>query len=100
MKYPVRDFVSLFRYARYVVTTSFHGVVFSLLFETPFYALPLWDNYDLRYRELLTSLGAADRLVSFDDELLPVPVDFAPVSRRMEELRSESMDYLDKALTR
>lgn len=100
MKYPVRDFVSLFRYARYVVTTSFHGIVFSLLFETPFYALPLWDNYDLRYRELLTSLGAADRLVSFDDELLPVPVDFAPVSRRMEELRSESMDYLDKALTR
>lgn len=96
MRYPVRDFVSLFRYARYVVTTSFHGIVFSILFETPFYALPLWGGYDLRYRELLCSLGAEDRLAGLDEDLSPVNMDFSDIHKRLEERRSASFDFIEK----
>lgn len=94
MKFPVRDFVSLFRYARYVVTTSFHGVVFSVIFGTPFYALPLWDGYDLRYKELLASLGISERLVGTDADMIPEYIDFSPVKSGLEHIRKESMDYL------
>lgn len=94
----VRDFVSLFKYAEYVVTTSFHGTVFSLLFETPFYVLPLWNGYDLRYVELLQSIGAGDRIVSADTVLEPSEMDFAPLMAGLEQMRHKSLTFIDKAL--
>lgn len=99
VKYSVRDFVSLFRYARYVLTTSFHGTVFSILFETPFYAFPLWNGYDLRYVELLSSIGAEDRLVDPCAALEPVAMDFGPVKSRLEERCADSFLFIDKALS-
>lgn len=92
----VEEFVSLFRNATYVVTTSFHGIVFSILFGTPFYALPLWGGYDLRYIELLESLGAKDRLVSFDTPLKPTPMDFQQIKEKLTERRKSSFDFIDK----
>lgn len=96
MNYSVQDFVSLFRYASHVVTTSFHGIVFSILFGTPFHALPLWDGYDLRYRELLQSLGAEDRIIGPDDEIVPGPMDFNAVWARLQDRRKYSYDFIDR----
>jgi len=98
MKYSVRDFVSLFRYARYVVTTSFHGIVFSILFERPFYALPLWNGYDLRYVELLHSLGLDARLIDPDVVMDQKDIDYGQVKNKLEILKRHSIDYIDKAL--
>lgn len=98
MKYSVRDFVSLFRYARYVVTTSFHGIVFSILFERPFYALPLWNGYDLRYVELLHSLGLDARLIDPDVVMDQKDIDYGQVKNKLDILKRHSTDYIDKAL--
>ena len=94
----VTDFVSLFNYAEYVVTTSFHGCVFSILFERPFYALPLWNGYDIRYKELLSFLGASERFVSADDELEPLAMDYTDVRKALSELKKSSMSYLEDNL--
>ena len=96
---PVTEFVSLFRNASHVVTTSFHGIVFSIIFGTPFYAFPLWGGYDLRYIELLKSLGAEDCVVSFDTEMKPKVMDFAPIRSALEQRRKESMEFLNKVLS-
>lgn len=93
---PVTEFVSLFRNAKYVVTTSFHGIVFSIIFGIPFYALPLWGGYDLRYTELLKSLGAEDRLVSFDTPLKPFSMDFQPIKAKLSERQKSSFEFIDK----
>lgn len=93
---PVTEFVSLFRSAKYVVTTSFHGIVFSIIFGTPFYALPLWGGYDLRYTELLKTLAAEDRLVTFDTPLLPIPMDFVPIKEKLVERQKSSFEFIDK----
>ena len=93
---PVTEFVSLFRNARYVVTTSFHGIVFSIIFGIPFYALPLWGGYDLRYTELLKALGAEDRLVSFDTPLKPFKMDFKPIKDRLAERQKSSFEFIGK----
>ena len=97
-RYPVTDFVSLFRYAKYVVTTSFHGTVFSILFERPFYVFPLWNGYDLRYLELLENVGASDRVASRDERLLPEPMDFRSVKSGLDRLRKSSSGYLENSL--
>lgn len=96
MNRSVNDFVSLFRYASYVVTTSFHGCVFSVLFERPFNALPLWDGYDSRYMELLSSLGLSERIIDKDHDIVPEQIDYAAVRKPLEELRSSSISYLEK----
>ena len=95
---PVTEFISLFRNASYVVTTSFHGIVFSIIFGIPFYALPLWGGYDLRYIELLKSLGAEDRLIGFDTAMIPVRMDFTPVKERLAARQKDSMAFIENAL--
>lgn len=96
VNHSVSDFISLFRYAAYVVTTSFHGTVFSILFQRPFYVMPLWNGYDLRYMELLGNLGAADRVVNDGDDPLPADVDFVQISSRLSVLRESSFDFLER----
>lgn len=96
--HSVRDFVSLFKYARHVVTTSFHGTVFSILFERPFHVLPLWNGYDLRYLELLRSIGAEDRVVAEDESINPENPDFVPMKAKLAVKVSYSLQFIDNAL--
>lgn len=53
----VEDFVSVIAHAQYVVTTSFHATVFSLIFNRPLAAYILHDGHDSRYEDLLNRLG-------------------------------------------
>ena len=46
-----------------VVTTSYHGTIFSILMNTPFYTLRLNDGADKRSEELLLKLGLENRIV-------------------------------------
>lgn len=97
---PVEEFVSLFRNASHVVTTSFHGIVFSIIFGIPFFAFPLWGGYDLRYVGLLQTLGAEDRLVSFDDTLTPGPMDFTTIRERLAARQADSFSFIERNLSR
>lgn len=97
---PVEEFVSLFRNASHVVTTSFHGVVFSIIFGVPFYAFPLWGGYDLRYMDLLECVGAKDRVKSFDDELVPGPVDFTSLREKLSEEQARSVSFIERNLSK
>ena len=79
------DFVAYFRSARYVITNSFHGVTFSLLFEKPLYAIRCHDALDERYVNLL---------VDADFSPVPQPVDYAPIREALAKWRKHSIDYL------
>lgn len=96
MSYSVEDFISLFRHATYVVTTSFHGTVFSLVFERPFRTVCLGTAADARYVHLLNVLGAGECCVDMSFEPEPLPVDFTSIRSRMKEYREESMNFLRK----
>lgn len=94
MKFSVEDFISIIKYAKCVLTTSYHAVVFSLLMETPCYAIKLGDGFDVRYVDLLTELGLEVELVEkdFSPELLNI--DFSEIRNKMNEYRQSSMKYL------
>lgn len=95
---PVTEFVSMFRNARYVVTTSFHGIVFSLIFGIPFFALPLWGGYDLRYIELLKSLGAEDRIIGYETAMTPSEMDFTQIKEKLGKRQSESLQFIENSI--
>lgn len=93
-KYTVEDFISIIKYAKYVMTTSYHATVFSLLMETPCYAIKLNDGFDVRYVDLLTELHMESEL--FDKEFIPYPIEvsFDGLKERIIKYRESSIEYL------
>ncbi len=88
------DFVSKFKCARAIVTSSFHGVAFSLIFNRPLYAVKYGDEQDARYIEVLTSVGAEDMLVDLHQNVSIRDFDYTIVNNRISELRASSLEYL------
>lgn len=62
------DFITLFKFASFVVCSSFHGTVFSLQFGKPFLSVRMRNGKDNRVESLLSSFGLLNRFVdSIDD---------------------------------
>ena len=97
-EYSPCDFVSIFRYALCVITTSFHAVAFSLIFNRPLYAIRLNDGNDRRYADLLEYLGAGNMLV--DTGFIPeiIDVNYEEINCNLEKMRTESIDFLNTIL--
>lgn len=94
MKYSVEDFISIIKYAKCVLTTSYHATVFSLLMETPCYAIKLGDGFDVRYVDFLTELGLESELVEKDFVPIPLKINFNGIKERIKEYRKSSVEYL------
>lgn len=89
-----------FRDASTVVTDSFHGMVFSILFHKPFWIVMNPSGGNDRYLSLLNDLGLANRIVA--DTALPEQdqsIDWDAVDVRLEEQRNASIDFLKRNLS-
>ena len=98
-----REFLGLFQNAACVCTNSFHGSVFSLQFDRPFFtamspkakAEPAYS----RIYSLLSRLGCADRIVGMPDTAaLDRAMDYAAIHQKLAEARTESAEYLRRAI--
>lgn len=97
-KGPV-DFVNAFKNAAYVVTNSFHGTVFSLIFERKFYSV-LPASRAGRIKDLLNTLELDARIIQNEKEInLDDKIDYVKVKDRIAELRVKSIEYLKKGVT-
>lgn len=90
----IEDWFAEFRDADYVVTDSFHGMVFSIIFNKPFSIVMNPSGGNDRYLSLLSQLGLMERIVS--EELQPVfsAIDWSDVNHRLTELRKASFEFL------
>ena len=90
--------------ASFVVTDSFHGTVFSILFNKPFIAYGNPHRGMARFTSLLKMLGLEDRLVIKSSETVVEralrPIDWNAVNQRLGELRTQSMRFLNSALSK
>lgn len=94
----VEDFVSLFKYARYVLTSSFHGTAFSLIFGRPFYSFKLYDGWDARYVNILHAVNADHCCVDLDFTPDPGRGSLEPdVIRTLNAYRQASLQFLQEA---
>ena len=92
------SFLNLIRNAEFVFTSSYHGLVFSLLYGKQFYtAFP--ENAD-RARNLLSEAGLSDYMIPVGCSQIPeLPsIDFQTVYSRLEPIRKKSIDYIKKSL--
>ena len=94
----IEGWLSEFRDADYVITDSFHGMVFSIIFNKFFYVVMNPSGGNDRYISLLSQLGLMDRII--ENELLSdiVPIDWNNVNRQLNVIRQDSYMFLEKHL--
>ena len=94
----IENWLASFRDAQYIVTDSFHGTVFSLIFRKQFYCFynPGRGNGRMDSLKLLTGLN--DRFISSSTELTEKPIDFLDFTARIETMKQQSIDFLEKEL--
>ncbi|MCC8089326.1 MAG: polysaccharide pyruvyl transferase family protein [Rikenellaceae bacterium] len=96
--YPgVEEWIAGFRDAHFVVTDSFHGTVFSIIFNKPFLTIynPLRGN--ARLESLLNLFDLTRRLVVVDQLTkgrMEDPIDWISVNKKINQLKKKSLDML------
>lgn len=92
------DFLSLIKNAEIVVSTSFHGVAFSLIFEKQFYALGIGKNSE-RVVSLLNNLGISERYLT-KDRYSPLDnrINYKEINKILALLIESSKKYLNTAV--
>ena len=82
-----------------ICTNSFHGTIFSLIYERKFYSV-LPESRAGRIKDLLRDLGLESHIVqnvqkiNLDDE-----IDYNKVKYKIEGLKAKSIDFLKKGIT-
>lgn len=95
---PVSTWLSGFKNADYVITDSFHGTVFSILFERPFVVIANHSRGMSRFTSLLKVYGLESRLVLLSKELssdlIRQPIDWQRVRKIRKAEKNNAMKFL------
>ena len=99
------DFVSLIRYADFIVTDSFHGTAFSLIFEKEFISInervEKGKKNDERILSILNRVGLENRYLTLDElsktENLDA-INYSAVNIKKKNLRDESERWLRNSI--
>lgn len=96
------EFLGLYSKASFVLTTSFHGSVFSLIFEKPFYTItPSSKNNNSRQEGLMNLVSLQDRLLkegSNVDLTKMNDIDFKAVKESLDIEINKSINYIKNSL--
>lgn len=96
----VEDFTKLIYNAAYIITDSFHGTIFSIIFKKQFYTFERFSNttkssQNARIHDLLNDLNLNNRLLQFDSVEInnDIDIDYKKTMSILNE-----MTYKSKAL--
>jgi hypothetical protein len=98
-----QNFLSLIYNAKYVITNSLHGTIFSTIFKKNFWFLTFKNSnsFDDRIDSLLNQLKIKDRKVYIEENIpldLSKPIDYNDFNNSIEELIRESINFLRNAI--
>ena len=102
---PVEQWLRSFRDAKYVVCDSFHGMVFSVIFNKNFIVLANKKRGSSRFASLLKMLGLEDRLIGNDGvdnmiDVLTKPIEWDSVNEILNSRRVMSKKFLQRSLAK
>lgn len=96
------EWLGLFEGAEMVMTNSFHGTVFSIIFQKDFYTALLTKQAERNDRvlTLLTHLGLENRILEDGMDLSKMceGIDYSSIEKKLNEMIERSYNYLDKVL--
>lgn len=100
--YPsVEDWLSAFMEAKMVLTDSFHGTVFSIIFNKPFWVVVNEGRGKARFESILSLFNLQHRMItsnSIKNVNLMESIDWTSVNTKRKELQEESRQFIINAL--
>ncbi|MCD8377929.1 MAG: polysaccharide pyruvyl transferase family protein [Candidatus Gastranaerophilales bacterium] len=99
----VEDWLKYYQNSDYIITDSFHGSCFSIIFKKPFAALGNVERGIKRFYSLLDGFNLTSRLfTSLEDlkskDLLHKNINYDRVYKIIDEQRKKSLDWLKQSL--
>lgn len=96
----IRDWLAGFANARFVLTDSFHGVIFSLIFNVPFLAISNNSRGQSRFESLLGLLELKTRITlphsKLEDNTIPDSLDWIFIKNKILTKREDTKQFLAK----
>lgn len=92
----VEEFLSLVKHAEFIVTNSFHGMIFSVQFKRPFVVFSR-EQCNNKIEELSDLFGLQDRILISGEETI-TEIDYEAVHNKIEVARVPSFAFLQKEL--
>lgn len=95
-----KEWLSRMKHSDYIITDSFHGLAFSLIFNKQFIVLCADDKKFARLRSLLKLVKLDDRYVESKEDLIAridminTPIDYSRVNSLLEREREYSISFL------
>ena len=91
----------LINHAEYIFTDSFHGIVFSTIFEKKFVALKREGKVDInnRINDYLSTIDQQDKLISLRDlNISSLTWNYKKIDQKLNSFIKQSKDYLDNTI--
>ena len=101
LTFTVPEWLTSFAYADTVVTDSFHGMVFSIIFQKNFIVIGNHDRGLDRFTSLLSLFGLEDRLVFCVEDMKDKnidEIDYTKVNKILGENKKISFEFLASSL--
>jgi|TARA_B110000879_G_C11097391_1_gene481646 hypothetical protein len=99
--YTVPQWLESFSNAEFIITDSFHGMVFSIIFQKDFLVIGNRERGIDRFTSLLSILNLEDRMIYSRSDLLNKnirPIDYKKIDSILDCEKSKSKGFLDSAL--
>ncbi|MGN0380224.1 MAG: polysaccharide pyruvyl transferase family protein [Butyrivibrio sp.] len=101
----VEEWLAMIKNSDFVITDSFHGMCFAIIYQKPFYVVFNKDSIRgyARFVDLLSILGLEDRLISdvstFNvNEAELYSIDYDKVNEILDEMKNRSRKWFDNTL--
>ena len=90
------DFLALIYYSQEVVTNSFHGLSFSLIFEKDFHLFGKKGNSSSRMFDMVKLINLEDRILKDSNTILDSKINYNEVKLELNKKIDESERYIEK----
>lgn len=103
---PVEEWLSLLINSKFVITDSFHGLCFAIIFKKPFIVVANHLRGITRFESILSLIGMEKRMIKNSDEYLSnkkyllSPIDWDLVYQRLKPMQNQSQSELEKILSK
>lgn len=104
--YNVEEFLYYIKNAEFFATNSYHGMLFSLIFHTPFIVFPFKGagaGMNDRLETILNLTGLGERMVKNEnyadiEKIIKCPIEWEIVDKKIDLMRNKSIKFIEKAL--
>ena len=98
----IEKWIANFRDAKYIITDSFHGSVFSIIFNKPFYAIGNKARGKSRFNSLLSMYELENRLIDVEDgdTKFNQDIDWSIVNTKISQYREQAFRFLTDNLSK